>query len=59
MGLCFVFYSIVMFMVKRKPLAGLQGFLDHAKAFIVVAVVCFFLFTFCFVCFACGFLFRV
>ena len=48
-----------MLVAKRKPLAGLQGFLVYSKAFVVFAVVCFFLFTFCFVCFACGFLSRV
>ena len=59
MGLCFMFYSIVMFMAKRKPLAILQGVLVIKKSYFVLKNVYSVLITRLFVFFACGFLFRV
>ena len=53
-----MFYSIAIFMAKRKPLAKLQGVLVIKKTFFVIKNVYSVIITCLFVFFACGFLFS-
>ena len=53
-----MFYSIAMFMAKRKPLVKLQGALVIKKTYFVIKHVYYVIITRLFVFFACGFLFS-